>query len=253
MEPLKGNVHSFETFGTVDGPGTRFVVFLQGCPLRCQYCHNPDSWSTDLANLYTVDEILLRYESIKTYLTGGLTISGGEPLMQFDFVIELAKKAKESGIHVCLDTSGITFNPNDIQNVKRHEELIKYIDIFLLDIKGIDRKLHKDLTCVDNENILDFARFLSKQNQKMWIRHVVIPDITYNDQNLWQLGQFIATLNGVEKIELLPFHQMGSVKYEQLGIPYPLENKEPLSKVQLARAEKIVQLAFQTTKKSQQV
>lgn len=243
-----GNVHSFETFGTVDGPNTRFVIFLQGCPLRCQYCHNPDSWSLETANQYSVEDILKRYDSIKGYVSGGITISGGEPLLQMEFVYSLSKAAHEQGIHVALDTSGVTFNPKNEKNVQEHEALLQYIDLFLLDIKAVDPALHLTVAGVSNENILAFAKFLSDHNKLMWIRHVVIPGLTYNDQNLWQLGQFIASLKNVEKIELLPFHQLGTSKYEQLRIDYPLKGVEPLNKTQLARAEKIVQYAYQKTK-----
>lgn len=245
---ILGNVHSFETFGTVDGPNTRFVIFLQGCPLRCQYCHNPDSWSLDIVNQYSVEDILKRYESIRGYVSGGITISGGEPLMQMEFVKALVKAAHEQGIHVALDTSGVTFNPKSPQNVQEHLELLENIDLFLLDIKAVDPVLHQTVAGVDNENILAFAKFLSDNHQIMWIRHVVIPGLTYTDQNLWQLGQYIATLSSVEKIELLPFHQLGTSKYELLRIEYPLEGVAPLNKTQLARAEKIVQFAYQKTK-----
>ena len=215
-EKAYGNIHSLESCGTVDGPGIRFVVFMQGCPMRCQYCHNPDSWTTDLNKKMSVDEILEKYEGVKEFLrNGGLTVTGGEPLMQIDFVTELFKKAKEKNIHTALDTSGILFNRN---NTEKIDELLRYTDLVMLDIKHIDDEEHKKLTGCSNKNILDFAKYLSERNVPMWVRHVVVPNITYNEKYLTQLGEFLATLKNIKALDVLPYHDMAIPKYENLGM-----------------------------------
>ncbi len=239
---MQGLVHSIESFGTVDGPGIRFVLFLKGCPLRCQYCHNPDTWKTVGATRYETDEIIEMALKYKGYYgsTGGVTISGGEPLMQMDFVIELLKKLKEKKIHTAIDTSGVTFDFDSPDSVMKHLELIQYVDLFLLDIKHIDSLEHQKLTGHDNQNILAFARFLSEHHKKMWIRHVLVPTITLNDDYLKKLKEFIDTLETVEKIEVLPYHTMGIVKYQKLGIKYPLEGILPPTKEEVIHAKKIL-------------
>lgn len=232
---LKGNIHSTETFGTVDGPGIRFVVFMQGCPLRCKYCHNPDTWSMQGGIEKTVAQLLAEYESCREfYKNGGITVTGGEPLMQIDFVTELFDAAKQQGIHTCLDTSGITFNP---ENRAKFDRLIKSTDLVLLDIKHIEPTLHKELTAHDNGNILEFARYLSDNNIPMWIRHVVVPDITTDEKYLYELGRFIGSLRSVKALDVLPYHVMGVSKYEQLGIDYPLKDVEPATQEQAAEAK----------------
>ncbi len=218
---MKGYVHSFESFGTVDGPGTRFVIFLQGCPLRCLYCHNPDTWQENIGTEYSKEEILEKYLSIKEFVKGGITVTGGEPLMQMDFVKELFILFKEHNIHTCLDTSGITFTKKRKQEF---DELMKYTDLVLLDIKHISDDEHKLLTGTNNKNILDFALYLSDINKPVWIRHVVIENITLNDEYLLQLGEFLASLNNIKAIDVLPFHKMGQEKYEQLNLEFPLKN-----------------------------
>lgn len=242
---MQGLIHSFESFGTVDGPGIRFVIFLKGCPLRCQYCHNPDTWTQNNAKTYSAKEIVSMALKYRGYFgsTGGITVSGGEPLMQLDFVIELMRLFKEEGIHTACDTSGITFNPNNEAIVAKFLELISYVDLFLLDIKHIDSKKHQKLTGMDNKNVLAFAKFLSLHHKKMWIRHVLIPGITLNEVDLKCLKEFLDTLEGVEKIELLPYHTMGVSKYENLGIAYPLEGVLPPSKEEVFQAKKILGVA----------
>lgn len=235
---LKGNIHSTETFGTVDGPGIRFVVFMQGCPLRCKYCHNPDTWSMQGGREMTVAELLKEYESCREfYKNGGITVTGGEPLMQIDFVTELFEAAKQQGIHTCLDTSGITFTP---ENREKFDRLIKSTDLVLLDIKHIEPSLHKELTAHDNANILDFARYLSDNGVPMWIRHVVVPDITADEKYLYELGRFIGGLKSVKALDVLPYHVMGAAKYEKLGIDYPLKGVEPASQEQAAAAKAVI-------------
>ncbi|MDE6413793.1 MAG: pyruvate formate lyase-activating protein [Anaeroplasmataceae bacterium] len=239
---MKARIHSLESFGTVDGPGIRFVIFFKGCPLRCQYCHNPDTWTQDNAKLYSVDELIEEILKYQSYFgsDGGVTASGGEPLLQMDFIIELFKRLKELKIHTACDTSGVTFHKEDKENISKHLELLKVTDLFLLDIKHIDDNEHKKLTRVSNVNILDFARFLSEHHKPMWIRHVIVPGITLNEDYLKRLRQFIDTLDGVEKIEALPYHTMGKVKYQNLGIEYPLESVLPPTKEEMDFARKIL-------------
>lgn len=237
-EEILGNIHSLESCGTVDGPGIRFVVFLQGCPLRCKYCHNPDTWTTNLNKKISVKEILEKYEGVKEFVkNGGITVTGGEPLMQIDFVIELFKQAKERNIHTALDTSGILFNRN---NTTKIDELLKYTDLVLLDIKHIDNEEHKKLTGLSNTNILDFAKYLSEINKPVWIRHVVVPQITYNEKWLSELGKFLATLKNIKALDVLPYHDMAIPKYENLNIEYPLKNIPPLTKEEAIKARDII-------------
>lgn len=235
---IKGNIHSIETCGTVDGPGIRFVIFMQGCPLRCQYCHNPDTWQTDTNKLMTVDEIMQKYDGVKEFVqSGGITVTGGEPLLQIDFVTELFKVAKAHGIHTALDTSGITFNQENTGNINN---LLKYTDLVLLDIKHIDDEEHKKLTGASNKNILVFAQYLSEKQIPVWIRHVVVKDITLNEKYLKELGKFLATLNNIKALDILPYHNMAIPKYESLGINYPLKNTPPTSKEEAINARNII-------------
>ena len=238
---MTGRIHSFESFGTVDGPGIRFVVFLQGCPLRCQYCHNPDTWGAG-GTEYTAEEIANRALKYKNYFgdKGGVTVTGGEPLVQIDFVIELFTILKEKGIHTCVDTSGITFNPDSQQSVDKHKELLKVSDLFLLDIKHIDEEACKKLTGHSNKNTLAFAKFLSENGKPVWIRQVLVPNITDSEQALEQTRAFIETLKTVEKIEVLPYHTMGTVKYEKLGLAYPLKGVEAPTKESVEKAKRIL-------------
>ena len=231
---MKGRIHSLESFGTVDGPGTRFVVFVQGCPMRCKYCHNPDSWSTETNQQMSVSEILEKYDGVKEFVkSGGLTVTGGEPLMQIDFVTELFKAAKAKNIHTALDTSGILFNKG---NTAKIDELLKYTDLVLLDIKHINNEEHIKLTGLPNTNILEFAQYLSQKKLPMWVRHVVVPEITYNEKYLRELGEFIGKLRNVKALDVLPYHDMAIPKYENLGINYPLKDIKPLTKEEALKA-----------------
>ena len=236
-----GRIHSFESFGTVDGPGIRFVVFLQGCPLRCQYCHNPDSWGTG-GQEFTAQEVLEKALRYKNYFgdKGGVTVTGGEPLVQIDFVIELFTLLKAQGIHTCVDTSGITFNAENKTSVEKHEKLLEVADLFLLDIKHIDEEACVRLTGKSNKNTLAFARFLSEHNKPMWIRQVLVPSITDGEETLKATRAFIDSLQTVERVEVLPYHTMGKVKYEKLGIVYPLEGVQAPTKEKVAFAKKIL-------------
>ncbi len=246
-----GYIHSIETFGTVDGPGVRYVVFLQGCPMRCKYCHNPDTWLPEnYSKTSTADDILNDYERYIPFLkNGGITVTGGEPMMQLEFVTELFKKAKAKNIHTCLDTSGVTFNPRSEENITKVNELLKYTDLVMLDIKHIDPVEHLELTKQKNDNILEFARHLSNLNKDIWIRHVVVPGITLNEKYLYKLGEFIATLSTVKALDVLPYHTMGEVKYDNLNIPYPLKGVEGATKEQASIAREIILKGFSNARK----
>jgi pyruvate formate-lyase 1-activating enzyme len=231
-------VHSIESFGSVDGPGIRFVIFLKGCAMRCQYCHNPDTWSRAGGQLRSVDEVLAQAQRFQSYWgeQGGITVSGGEALLQMPALTELFRKAKDLGINTCLDTSAQPFS-REAAAFSAFEELMKYTDLLLLDIKHIDSKAHKQLTGWGNENILDCARYLSEIGKPVWIRHVLVPTITDKEAYLLRLREFIASLNNVEKIEVLPYHTLGIYKWENLNMPYPLKGiPEPTpEQVQLAQ------------------
>ena len=236
-----GYVHSLETFGSVDGPGVRFVVFLQGCALRCKYCHNPETWAEG-GEEWTVDKLFQRVWRYRNYWgkKGGITVSGGEPLMQIGFVTELFEKAKKRGIHTCLDTSGITFNPGSQAVMAHFDRLLASTDLILLDIKHIDPEEHVKLCSQPQDNILAFAGYLEKKRIPVWIRHVVVPGITDREEYLYRLGRYLGTLKNVKALDVLPYHDMGKAKYHQLGIPYPLEDTAPLPPAKAAEARKII-------------
>ena len=236
-----GKIHSIETFGAVDGPGIRFVVFMQGCPMRCLYCHNPDTWDICNGKEMSVEDLIIEIHKYKHYFGtyGGVTVSGGEPLMQIDFVTNLFKALKNENIHTCLDTSGILFN-NQLQTLDRINELLQYTDLVLLDIKHINSARHKRLTGFNNDNVLDFAKFLNKKNIPMWIRYVLVPTINEDIESLTELRQFLNTLNNIEKIEVLPYHTLGVTKYKQLGINYLLNDITPPTDEQIKIANQIL-------------
>ncbi len=236
---MRLKIHSFESFGTVDGPGIRFVVFLKGCPLRCKFCHNPDTWDATTGKNYTVDELVLQILRYKSYFTGGggVTVSGGEPLLQTEAVLELFTKLKKKGIHTCIDTSGCTFNKKDTAKL---DALLEQTDLVLLDIKHMDSERHKELTGQGNENILSFAKYLNAKGKKMWLRHVLIPGWTDSAEQLESLARFASGLKNVEKTELLPYHTLGEVKYEKLGIEYPFKGVRTPTKDEVYNAKKIL-------------
>ena len=254
-----GYIHSIQTFGTVDGPGVRFVVFFQGCPMRCQYCHNPDTWDMADGKEKSVDEILEMFERNRAfYRTGGITATGGEPMMQMEFLIELFTKAKAMGVHTCLDTSGVAFreewlngqneteetDKSSAQMLERLHRLMAVTDLVMLDIKHMDEDEHVDLTGCSNFNVLAFARYLDKIKKPVWIRHVVVPGITYKEEELTKLGEFLKTLSNIEKLEVLPYHTLGENKYEKLGIDYPLKGVPQLTKDEAVKAENIILKAW---------
>lgn len=222
---MLGNIHSYESMGTVDGPGLRYVVFLQGCPLRCKYCHNPDTWNIGEKKIQEeAKDTLKKVLKYKNFFgkKGGVTVTGGEPLVQSDFILEFFKLCKQEGIHTTLDTSGYIFN-------EKVKEILKYTDLVLLDIKCIDEKIYKDLTGVELKNTLSFAKYLDEINKPVWIRHVVVPNITDDDGLLEKTAKYISTLKNVEMVEILPYHTLGAFKYKELNIEYPLEGVEDMS------------------------
>lgn len=236
---LIGRIHSVETFGTVDGPGIRFVLFMQGCPLKCVYCHNPDSWDPSAGKAVTVEEVLDEVEPYLTYYQGsggGITVTGGEPTLQPRFVAKLFQECKKRWkLHTALDTSG--FN-----DPERLQDLLNATDLVLFDLKHINSEKHLKLTGQPNDRILSFARWLSDHGKKMWIRHVLVPGWTDSYEDLLALGQFIGSLQGVEKVEILPYHQLGVYKWEQLGKIYLLDGVKNPTEEEVKRAQQIIQL-----------
>lgn len=241
MSEIKGRIHSVESFGSADGPGVRYIVFLKGCNMRCQYCHNPDTWAKDGGELMTPEEVLKKALRYKTYWKekGGITVSGGEALLQIDFVTELFRLAKEKGVNTCLDTSGNPFSLEEPFKSK-FDELMKYTDLFMLDIKHMDDAAHRKLTGQTNQNILEMAAYLSDHGKAMWIRHVLVPGITTEEDELHRLRSFLDTLKTVERVEVLPYHTLGVFKWKKLGIPYQLEDVDPPTKEQIDRAKEIL-------------
>lgn len=232
-----GRIHSVESFGTVDGPGIRLVVFMQGCNMRCQYCHNPDTWSIKGGKLITVAELLALYERNKAfYKNGGITLTGGEPLLQIDFVTALFSEARRRGIHTCLDTSGAVFRANDAALIDRFDALCAVTDIVMLDIKHSDPEAHLKLTGVKLDNIMAFAAYLTKKNVPVWVRHVVVPGITDAPEEWHTLGIMLAHMPNLRALDVLPYHTMGVQKYKALGLPYSLEGVPPLDAAVAARA-----------------
>lgn len=250
---MEGMVHSIETFGTVDGPGVRYVVFVKGCPMRCQYCHNPDTWEMAGGTKMSTDEILEDYEKYKPFLRGGgLTVTGGEPLVQIDFLIELFEKAKEKDIHTCLDTSGIMFRRNVPEIYEKYLRLMKVTDVIMLDIKHIDPEEHVKLTSQPSDNIFDFLKFLDEQEKEIWIRHVLVPGITLVPEYLERLGKFMAHFNHIKALDVLPYHDMGKEKYKKMGIDYVLKDVKPVGKDKAIEAKNIILAAMKEEKKKLQ-
>lgn len=238
---MLGYIHSKESFGAVDGPGIRYVLFMQGCPMRCKYCHNPDTWDFDKGEAITAQEVIKEYLKNRTfYQKGGITVTGGEPLMQTDFLIELFTLAKNHQIHTCIDTSGVTYSPDNHEYTKKLNKLLNLTDLVMLDIKHIDSHVHKELTGKDNKNILAFAKYLSDKNIHLWIRHVIVPGITDNPGDLRRLGEFIGSLKTLKALDVLPYHTMGVSKYKELGIPYSLEGLDALSPNEAVKAKNLI-------------
>lgn len=236
-----GAVHSTESFGAVDGPGIRFVIFLKGCQMRCRYCHNVDTWNPAGAEMRPAEDLLKEALRYKAYWgkKGGITVSGGEPLLQLDFLTELFTLAKEKGVHTALDTSGQPFTREE-PFFGRFQRLMKMTDLVLLDLKEIDEEKHRQLIGRPNENILDMARCLSDLQKPVWIRHVLVPGVTDFDEDLINLRAFLDTLSNIEKVEVLPYHSMGEPKWEKLQIPYTLHGTLPPSPERVQNAMRIL-------------
>ena len=235
MSAPTGRIHSVESCGTVDGPGLRFVIFLQGCPLRCLYCHNPDSWDSSKGEERTVEEMVkevLKYKSYIRFSKGGVTISGGEPLVQKEFVIALLTRLKEEGIHTAIDTSGIT-NPESVK------EIYELVDLVLLDLKCSDEQIHQELTGVSNTNPIKTLNYLSSIGKPVWLRHVLVPGWTTKPELLEALAKLVSKVENLVRFEFLPFHQMGLYKWEELGLEYKLKDNERPSREEVAEAVEI--------------
>ena len=238
---MYGYIHSTESFGSVDGPGVRFIIFVTGCPLRCQFCHNPDTWKMTDGEKTEVDALVKKALRCKPYWRngGGITVSGGEPLMQIDFLIELFKQFKKEGVHTTIDTCGALFTREE-PFFSKFEELMKYTDLLLVDIKHIDNEKHIELTGRPNENILDMMRYLSDIKKPIWIRHVLVPGMSDKDEYLIRTREFIDTLDNVERVEVLPYHTLGVSKWEQLGYEYKLKDVEPPTEERIINANKLL-------------
>lgn len=230
-----GKLHSYESCGTVDGPGLRYVVFTQGCPLRCKYCHNPDTWDINEPKItIEPDDLMKQIKKYENFFkkTGGVTFTGGEPFLQAKFISEVLQRCKNEGYHTAVDTSGFIFN-DDVK------QALKYTDLVLLDIKSINPQTYLILTEVPLDNTLKFAEYASKNGIKLWIRHVLIPNYTDKDEDLNLLAEYITSLKTVEKIEILPYHKMGEYKWTAMGKDYPLKMIEPPTSERIENAKNI--------------
>jgi len=236
---VEGRIHSLESFGSVDGPGVRYVVFTQGCPMRCAYCHNPDTWAMTGGQMISPEEIIANFENNRSFYThGGITVTGGEPLLQVDFLIDLFTLAKEHQIHTCIDTSGITYNPKNTAYIEKLDKLMPLTDLVMLDIKHIDPIEHIKLTEQPNDGILAFTKYLEAKNVPVWIRHVVVPGITDDEKYLYKLGYYIGRLKNFMALDVLPYHTMGESKYEKLGIPYKLAGVPAMTQSEVIEKKK---------------
>lgn len=238
MENLIGKIHSFETLGAVDGPGLRFILFMQGCSLRCKFCHNRDTWDLHCGKEYTVDQIfekIMRYKNYFIASNGGVTISGGEPLLQADFVIALLKKLKQAGISTAIDTSGM------VDITPKIKELIDLTDLFLVDIKSINDEICKDLVCHSNKKELEFIKYLDSIGKEIWIRQVIVPGITDKEDDLYKLRDFVNSIEHITKVDLLPYHDLGKYKWLELNESYPLEDVRTADSADIERVKKILE------------
>ena len=238
---MRGRIHSTESFGSVDGPGVRYLIFLKGCNMRCLFCHNVDTWQKETSDLRTAEELLDKAERYRSYWgkEGGITVSGGEPLLQIDFLLDLFTKAKARGIHTCIDTAMQPFTRKE-PFFSKFEALMKVTDLLLVDIKHIDPQMHQKLTGVPNDNILDGFRYLSEIEKPIWVRHVLVPEWTDRDDYLMKTREFLDTLSNVKRVDVLPYHTLGVFKWKALGIPYRLEGIDPPSEERIENARKIL-------------
>lgn len=238
---VKGAIHSTESFGSVDGPGVRFIIFLKGCKMRCSYCHNPDTWMSKEGDT-TADELLKKAIRFQSYWGkhGGITVSGGEPLLQIDFLLELFTKAKQKGIHTVIDTCGNPFTREE-PFFSKFQELMKLTDLLLVDIKHIDEEAHRQLTTQSNVNILDMINYLDEIEKPIWIRHVLVPGINDQEEQLKRLSNYIAGLRHVQRVEILPYHSLGAYKWKELGYEYRLGDVKEPTQEEITRANEILQ------------
>lgn len=239
-----GYINSIESFGSVDGPGVRFIFFMQGCRMRCAYCHNPETWKLEGGKPITPEEAFKQAYRYKPYWNngGGITVSGGEAMLQIDFVTELFQIAKDHGVTTALDTSGNPFTREE-PYFSKFNKLMDVTDLFILDIKEINDEAHRRLTGCSNRNILDMARYLSDHDKHMWIRHVIVPGVNDKEEDLVKLGEFVKTLKNVDRFEILPYHTLGVAKYEKMGISYKLDGIAPASDEDKRRAEELTHSA----------
>jgi len=238
---MVGNIHSIETFGTVDGPGIRYVIFVQGCPMRCAYCHNPDTWTIGVGEDMEVDKLIADISRYTRYIEG-VTVSGGEPLLQMDFLIDLFAKVKAIGLSTCIDTSGILYDDTNVEFMANLDKLLDVCDLVMLDVKHIDDSKHHELTGRSNKTILEFAKYLEQKRQRTWLRYVLVPSINDDETTLHEWKKFFEHMRNIEKIEVLPYHKLGLEKYEKLGIKYRLsEVKEP-TQDQINLAKQILEI-----------
>lgn len=241
-----GRVHSIETFGLVDGPGVRYVLFVQGCHMRCQYCHNPETWSSQIANEPNAGDVSAKDAFDRAYRyhnywkdNGGITVSGGEPLLQMEFVTELFQYAKEKDIHTTLDTAGNPFT-REPSFMAAFDRLMEVTDLVMLDLKLMDEQKHKKLTGHTNKNILDMADYLSEISKPVWIRRVLVPGLTDSEEDLRALSDKLHEWENVTRVEVLPYHTLGTFKWERMKLEYPLEGIKPPTEEQVHQAEKIL-------------
>ena len=239
---MEGRVSSVQSMGAVDGPGLRYVVFLQGCPLRCAYCHNPETWDLTGGTPYTAEDLcktILRY---RPYFgeNGGVTVSGGEPLLQLDFVSEVFRLARAKKVQTALDTSAQPFAPDNAEWMARFDRLLENTDLVILDLKEIDDEKHKKLTGHSNKNILAMAQYVAARGVDLWVRHVLVPGLTDDADGLRQLDAFIKTLPTVRRVEILPYHTLGLFKWQNLGIPYPLDGVRVPTAEEVETAEQLL-------------
>lgn len=239
---MEGYIHQIESFGCADGPGSRFIIFFSGCPLRCKYCHNPDTWKMTDGTLYTAEQLIEQAMTCKPYWgkKGGVTVSGGEPLFQIDFLIELFTKFKALGVNTCIDTSGAPFTKEG-EWFEKFKKLMEVTDILLMDIKHIDEDEHVKLTGQSGKNIREMFAYLDEINKPIWIRHVLVPGITDDEKWLTQTRDFIRTLNNVYRVEILPYHGLGAMKYKDLGIDYVLKDLESPTVESVTKAKEILE------------
>jgi len=246
MEKIFGNINSIENCSALSGPGVRFVVYLQGCTVRCPYCKNPDMWSININQKMDAQEVLAKYDRVKSALTkGGLTLSGGEPLLQLDFAIDLFKKAKAKNINTTLITSGLLFEK---EKIGKYSELMRYCDLVILDVKHIDPVEHKKLTLKPIDTLISFVRFLEDGKKDYWVRHIAIPNVTYREKYLKTLGQYLAPLKYLKAFDILPYLKVDSSKYEKINIPCSFKMIPSLTKEQLKNARDIVFASYKAAK-----